>query len=142
VQILLIVLGLAVVAGAAVFGASTLGRMKDADQDLQPVQLPDDRWTTGADVDRTRFAVAWRGYRMGQVDDVLDRISRDLVQCLDYIEQLTEVITAAGKVAPPRPQPIVSQTHIEQAEGEDNTDASNSAGRQPAASTDADESSL
>ena len=85
--IALVVLAVAIVAAAAAFGASTRGRMSSADPDLPPVALPEDRWTIGADLDRTRFGVCLRGYRMAQVDEVLDRVSRDLVQREDDREE-------------------------------------------------------
>lgn len=43
-------------------------------QNLPPVLLPDD--PDSSDVDRLRFSAGFRGYRMDQVDDVLD-ILRD-----------------------------------------------------------------
>jgi len=107
VAIALVVLAMAIVAAAAAFGASTRGRMSSADPDLPPVALPEDRWTIGADLDRTRFGVGLRGYRMEQVDEVLDRVSRDLVQREDYMDVLAAAMTRAGIAVPERPAPIV-----------------------------------
>ena len=105
--ILLIVLALAVVAGVAAFATGAGGRMGAAPPDLEPVDLPDDRWVQGRDLDRTRFALGLRGYRMDQVDAVLDRLSADLVQRDDYVEVLTTALTAAGIEVPPAPEPAV-----------------------------------
>ncbi|WP_321166885.1 DivIVA domain-containing protein [Arthrobacter sp. Leaf234] len=43
---------------------------------LPPVLLPDD--PSGTDVDAVRFGLGLRGYRMDQVDEVLDRLSSAL----------------------------------------------------------------
>ncbi|MPY09611.1 DivIVA domain-containing protein [Arthrobacter sp. KR32] len=43
---------------------------------LPPVLLPDD--PSGSDVDAVRFGLGLRGYRMDQVDEVLDRLSTAL----------------------------------------------------------------
>ena len=117
--IALVVLAMAIVAAAAAFGASTRGRMSSADPDVPPVALPEDRWTIGADLDRTRFGVGLRGYRMAQVDEVLDRISRDLVQRDEYIDDLAAALTRAGIAVPERPDPIVIEEDLNQASGDD-----------------------
>ena len=110
--IALVVLAMAIVAAAAAFGASTRGRMSSADPDVPPVALPEDRWTIGADLDRTRFGVGMRGYRMAQVDEVLDRVSRDLVQREDYIADLATALTRAGIAVPERPAPLVIEEEL------------------------------
>jgi DivIVA domain-containing protein len=112
VAIALVVLAMAIVAAAAAFGASTRGRMSSADPDVPPVALPEDRWTIGADLDRTRFGVGLRGYRMAQVDEVLDRVSRDLVQREDYIADLATALTRAGIAVPERPAPLVIEEEL------------------------------
>lgn len=47
-------------------------------RDVFRQDLPSDRTLTGEDLRRLRFGVALRGYAMGQVDDVLDRLSVEL----------------------------------------------------------------
>lgn len=110
--IALVVLAMAIVAAAAAFGASTRGRMSSADPDVPPVALPEDRWAIGSDLDRTRFGVGLRGYRMAQVDEVLDRVSRDLVQREDYIADLATALTRAGIAVPERPAPLVIEEEL------------------------------
>jgi DivIVA domain-containing protein len=112
VAIALVVLAMAIVAAAAAFGASTRGRMSSADPDVPPVALPEDRWAIGSDLDRTRFGVGLRGYRMAQVDEVLDRVSRDLVQREDYIADLATALTRAGIAVPERPAPLVIEEEL------------------------------
>jgi DivIVA domain-containing protein len=138
VAIALVVLAVAIVAAAAAFGASTRGRMSSADPDLPPVALPEDRWTIGADLDRTRFGVGLRGYRMAQVDEVLDRVSRDLVQREDYIDDLAAALTRAGIAVPERPAPIVIEEALNQASG-DEVDTSSEEPAEASVTSDQDE---
>ena len=134
--IALVVLAMAIVAAAAAFGASTRGRMSSADPDVPPVALPEDRWTIGADLDRTRFGVGLRGYRMGQVDEVLDRVSRDLVQRDDYIADLADTLTRAGIAVPERPAPMVIEEDL--ADSNDEVDALDEATVDASATSDQD----
>jgi hypothetical protein len=53
-----------------------------------------------------------RGYRMAQVDEVLDRVSRDLVQREDYIADLATALTRAGIAVPERPAPLVIEEEL------------------------------
>ncbi|MCX6418433.1 MAG: DivIVA domain-containing protein [Actinobacteria bacterium] len=132
--IALVVLAMAIVAAAAAFGASTRGRMSTADPDVPPVALPEDRWTIGADLDRTRFGVGLRGYRMEQVDEVLDRVSRDLVQREEYVADLAAALTRAGVAVPERPAPIVSEQDLD--DSGDEVDALDEAPAEVSASSD------
>jgi hypothetical protein len=112
VAIALVVLAMAIVAAAAAFGASTRGRMSSADPDVPPVALPEDRWAIGSDLDRTRVGGGLRGDRRAQVDEVLDRVSRDLVQREDYIADLATALTRAGIAVPERPAPLVIEEEL------------------------------
>ena len=134
--IALVVLAMAIVAAAAAFGASTRGRMSSADPDVPPVALPEDRWTIGADLDRTRFGVGLRGYRMAQVDEVLDRVSRDLVQREDYIADLATALTRAGIAVPERPAPLVIEEEL--LDSGDEVDALDEAPDEVSATSDQD----
>ena len=76
------VVGLLVV-GALLFlaGAVLLGRgetQPPAELDRSPVELPDDRPVTGDDVRGLRISVAVRGYRMTEVDWLLDQFAAAL----------------------------------------------------------------
>jgi DivIVA domain-containing protein len=51
--------------------------LADAPQDLPDLDLPD-RPLQAQDVDRLRFSLAPRGYRMSEVDAVLDRLAAEL----------------------------------------------------------------
>jgi DivIVA domain-containing protein len=51
--------------------------MADVHPDRRPVDLPDEPLRPG-DLDQLRFGVGLRGYRMDQVDAVLDRVAAEL----------------------------------------------------------------
>ena len=90
-----IVLAGALVLGAVVFGVTVL--IVGGDQGLEPVEpdgravpLPAIRPLTEADLTDVRFDVAFRGYRMAQVDQALRRSAYDL----GYKEELIGVLEA------------------------------------------------
>ena len=71
------------VVGALVFlaGALLLGRgetQPPADPDRSPVELPEDRPVTADDVRGLRISVTARGYRMTEVDWLLEQLARAL----------------------------------------------------------------
>jgi DivIVA domain-containing protein len=79
---LLFVLGVLVVAGLLFLGAALLmGRGETrppADPDRSPVELPVSRPVAGDDVRAIRMTVTLRGYRMSEVDWLLDQLARTL----------------------------------------------------------------
>ena len=79
---LVFVLGILVVGGLLFLGASwLLGRgetQPPADLDRSPVELPDDRPVTADDVRALQISVALRGYRMTEVDWLIDQFARTL----------------------------------------------------------------
>ena len=66
----------AVVTAAAVLGRVD-GSLADATTTMSHVPLPDDQLTPD-DIDALRFDTAMRGYRMSQVDAVIDRLRREI----------------------------------------------------------------
>lgn len=62
----------------ALLAVGKLGELPDTTSDRAPLALPDDRVLTNADVDSVRFNVGARGYRMDEVDVVLDRLSAEV----------------------------------------------------------------
>ena len=58
----------------ALLAVGKLGELPDTTSDRAPLALPDDRVLTNTDVDSLRFNVGARGYRMDEVDVVLDRL--------------------------------------------------------------------
>lgn len=69
---------------AAVFGAIAWvaagrgGGLDDPRQDRPEPALADDRQLGKDDIDSARFAVGFRGYRMDQVDRLLDRLAAEI----------------------------------------------------------------
>jgi len=80
---LLLFIVVAVVVAAIVFGVTVM--LGGGDSGLTPVEadgraipLPTDRPLGEDDMGRTKFDVAWRGYRMAQVDQALQRAAYDI----------------------------------------------------------------
>ena len=91
------VLGLLVVGGLLFLGGSLLlGRgetQPPAETGRSPVELPDDRPVGGDDVRALRMSVAFRGYRMTEVDWLVDQ----LAQVLDERDaEIARLRTASG----------------------------------------------
>jgi len=86
------VVGVLVVGGLLFLGASVLlGRgetQPPAELDRSPVELPDDRPVTGDDVRALRISVAFRGYRMTDVDWLLDQFATALDERDAELERL------------------------------------------------------
>lgn len=74
--VLLLVLVLVVV-GIGLVAAGRGDGLPDAPADRAPVVLPVTALRP-EDLSRLRFSVAFRGYRMSEVDDVLDRLTGEL----------------------------------------------------------------
>ena len=76
----LVAAGVLVIGGLLFLGGSLLlGRgetQPPADLDRSPVELPDDRPVTGDDVRALQISVAVRGYRMTEVDWLLDQFAQ------------------------------------------------------------------
>lgn len=89
---LLVVVALAVVAGVAV-AVSGRGAMVEAVPDTPAVGLPDGP-VDPADLDAVRFPLALRGYRMGEVDAVLDRVRDEWAASRAEVTALRAEVTA------------------------------------------------
>ena len=108
--------GIAAVAvvGALLFlgGSVLLGRgetQPPAELDRSPVELPDDRPVTGEDVRALQVSVAVRGYRMTEVDWLLEQLAQALEERDEEIAALraerparaADADTDPGLVLPP-----------------------------------------
>jgi DivIVA domain-containing protein len=95
------VLGVLLVGGLLFLGASLLlGRgetQPPADPARSPVELPDDRPVVGDDVRALRLSPAFRGYRMSEVDWLIDQFA----QILD--ERDAELAALRGSTTHPTP---------------------------------------
>jgi len=126
-QLLLFVV-VALVVAAIVFGVTVM--VSGGDSGLTPVEpdgkslpLPSDRPLGEEDVFRTRFDVAFRGYRMSQVDQALQRAAYDIGYKGELIGVLEAEVTALREgrtadadvlrrareaaIAPPPAEPVV-----------------------------------
>ena len=108
-------------------GSRALPALLDAGLDQPPANLPPVLLPANAapqDVDRVRFSLGLRGYRMDQVDQVLDELrdqlaaSRHEVEILKArLEAVEEAGPAAGTAAEPsagtgaQAEPPVAETH-------------------------------
>ena len=93
------VVGVLVVGGLLFLGASILlGRgetQPPAELDRSPVELPDDRPVTADDVRALRISAAFRGYRMTEVDWLLDQFALVLEERDAEIAALTAQLPPA-----------------------------------------------
>ena len=100
-DLLLVALLLMAVAAVVVVALGTVrGGMAPVDGTLPPPLEEPVR--EAADLDRARFGLALRGYRMEQVDAVLDE-ARDLLQAKD--EEIDRLRGVTGPVPPPLEAP-------------------------------------
>jgi DivIVA domain-containing protein len=95
---LLAVGGLLFLAASFAFGRDE--EMAPALPEGTPVELPDDRPATGADLRALRLAVVLRGYRMEEVDWVLDRLAEQIDSRDREIARLRSVLHVEPLPAP------------------------------------------
>jgi DivIVA domain-containing protein len=96
---LLLFIVVALVVAAIVFGVTVM--MSGGDSGLTPVEpdgsavpLPGDRPLGEDDLSRTTFDTTWRGYRMNQVDQALQRAAYDIGYKGELISVLEAEVTA------------------------------------------------
>lgn len=95
--VLAVVAAVAAVAAGVLRGSASeeLG-LPEPTTTIPTLHLPTDQ-LTATDVDRVRFSIGFRGYRMDEVDQVLDRLSGELSSRDAQIAELHE------RLAGPRP---------------------------------------
>ena len=67
-----------VMGGVAALAAGRGAPMSEAYDDRVDALVPSDRLLAADDIRRVRFTLAFRGYRMTEVDALLDRLAREL----------------------------------------------------------------
>jgi DivIVA domain-containing protein len=111
---LLSVIGVLVVGGLLFLaGSLLLGRgetQPPAELDRSPMELPDDRPVIGDDIRALRISPAVRGYRMTEVDWLLDQFAQTLDERDQEIAQLRARLAAARDAA--------RQEHVPQEPGD------------------------
>ncbi|TFV89971.1 DivIVA domain-containing protein [Blastococcus sp. CT_GayMR16] len=127
------VVGVLVVGGLLFLGASLLmGRgetQPPAELDRSPVELPDDRRVTADDVRSLRISAAFRGYRMTEVDWLLDQFALVLEERDGEIAALT----ARGAAHPPAEVPEKDDEGTHAADGAAEADPAPDEEEQPRA---------
>jgi DivIVA domain-containing protein len=119
---LLFVVGVLVVGGLLFLAGSVLlGRgetQPPAELDRSPMELPDDRPVVGDDIRALRIAPAVRGYRMTEVDWLLDQFAQTLDERDEEIARLRSRLAAARPSPHPHAEapPAASQTEEQPAE--------------------------
>jgi DivIVA domain-containing protein len=110
------VVGVLVVGGLLFLGASVLlGRgetQPPAELDRSPVELPDDRPVTADDIRALRIAPVFRGYRMSEVDWLLDQFA------LVLDERDAEIAALTKRLHPAQPSEDETATPDEPAPDE------------------------
>lgn len=87
-----------VVAGVtlAVAGGGSEAVLPEAEPDRLSDALPENRPVVRADIDELRLPVAPRGYRMADVDDVLERLAAELAERDARIAELSAASASAS----------------------------------------------
>jgi DivIVA domain-containing protein len=88
VTLLLTLLVLAVAAAVAAVATGRITGGLDSPASSLPARLLPDGDVGAADVERVRFSPALRGYRMAEVDEVLDRLGAELARRDEVIAAL------------------------------------------------------
>ncbi|MDX3411288.1 MULTISPECIES: DivIVA domain-containing protein [Streptomyces] len=102
VMFLFLVIALAVVVAAvtlAVVGGGESGPLPDAAPERVRDALPPDRPVSRGDVERLRFPLVVRGYRMADVDDALGRLGAELAEREARIADLESALVGARAAA-------------------------------------------
>jgi DivIVA domain-containing protein len=78
----------AIVVAIALIAAGRGDSMAQAWSDRRYLSLPEDRSLTAEDLNSLRLALAFRGYRMDEVDNLLDRLGDEIDARDAYIDSL------------------------------------------------------
>lgn len=115
-QLVVVVALLAAVGWLAIGGG---GHMSEPEPDRPDLALPGEGLLAREDVDRVRFSVGARGYRMDEVDDVLDRLAQEIEM---REQRIAELEGRAPKQAASPEAESVPETGEEHAESQDGSE--------------------
>ena len=94
--VVFVVTGVVVVFAVAAAAVGRGGGLDPVESDLIRPSLPDGP-ISADDLDSVRFAVGFRGYRMDKVDDVLNRLGRELTERDSRISDLERRHAVGGE---------------------------------------------
>ncbi|MEV0601192.1 DivIVA domain-containing protein [Streptomyces sp. NPDC050315] len=103
----------------AVIGGGDGGALREAEPERLHDPLPADRPCTRADVEEVRLPPALRGYRMTDVDDVLDRLGAELAERDARIAELEAALAGAHAAAMGERGPVTDARPAVPGEGTD-----------------------
>jgi len=96
VPLVLLLVVLVVIGGIAVVAAGRGGSLSEPDPDRATTGTLTDDAIDRAQVDGLRFTLALRGYRMDEVDEVLDRLVEELDRRGERIRELEQQARGDG----------------------------------------------
>jgi len=96
VFVVFVVTGVVVVFAVAAVAVGRGGGLDPVESDLLRPSLPSGP-ISADDLDSVRFAVGFRGYRMDQVDDVLNRLGDELTERDSRISELERRLAVGGE---------------------------------------------
>jgi DivIVA domain-containing protein len=116
VTVLFVVVGIAVVVALAMLAVGRLGELPESTPDRAPLDVPDAPLAPD-DVEAVRFAVGLRGYRMDEVDEVLDKVAADLGARDARIAELESRLAGAASAPVVLAEPLAPQWPSAAADG-------------------------
>jgi DivIVA domain-containing protein len=85
-----VIVALGVILATVLVAGGRGDALGELNRDRSPARLPDDRAVQPADVNALRLGVGLRGYRMDEVDDVLDVLADELTRRDEEIARLRQ----------------------------------------------------
>jgi DivIVA domain-containing protein len=102
----------AVIGAVAVVASGRWGGMSEVYDDRPDMLVPARQALTGDDIQSSRFAIGVRGYRMDEVDSLLDRLAREVDERDRRIADLERAVRPIMQTAEPEPEPESEDTDV------------------------------
>ncbi|MEJ5915074.1 DivIVA domain-containing protein [Pseudokineococcus sp. 1T1Z-3] len=97
----LLLVAVVVVGGAVAVGLGRLAGGLEEPTTSRPLRALPDRRLSADDIDRVRFSLGLRGYRMDEVDAALDRVRDEVAERDARLAELEAQVRAARPAEPP-----------------------------------------